>query len=482
MTAASYQVDVLVIGGGNAALCAAFAAREQGASVLIVEKSVQALRGGNSRHTRNLRCAHDIPSGTLVESYTAEQYWQDLLRVTGGATNEDLARLLIEESADIRQWMEQRGAQFQPALAGTLSLAHSNAFFLGGGRALLNRYYEHAQQLGIKVWYEAQVLELDVQHGQFESAKVSLQVDVNGVAQKQSCEVRAQQLIVASGGYQSNIAWLREAWGEAADNFLIRGTGQNTGEMLAALDAAGAITHGDPKACHAVAIDARAPKFDGGIVTRLDCIPFGVVVNTLGERFYDEGEDIWPKRYAIWGSLVAEQPKQLAYAVFDATAARDFMPSVYPALQAPSLAGLAQQLEVPQTEFLATLDAYNAAVQPGDFDPTTLDGCTTQGLTPAKSHWARPIAKPPFYAYPLRCGITFTYLGVAVDAQARVLFAPVDGAGKVDLNERPSNIFAAGEIMAGNILGRGYLAGIGMTIGAVFGRLAGTAAGAALRG
>lgn len=477
MTTANYQVDVLVIGGGNAALCAAFAAREQGASVLIVEKSVSELRGGNSRHTRNLRCAHDAPSGTLVEQYTAEQYWQDLLRVTGGATNEDLARLLIDESADIRHWMEQRGAQFQPALAGTLSLAHSNAFFLGGGRALLNRYYQHAQQLGIEVWYQAQVLELDIVDGQFDSANVLLSADADGLAQRQACKVQAQQLIVASGGFQSNIAWLREAWGEAADNFLIRGTGQNTGEMLAALDGAGATTLGDPKACHAVAIDARAPKFDGGIVTRLDCIPFGVVVNTLGERFYDEGEDLWPKRYAIWGSLVAEQPNQLAYAVFDATAARDFMPSVYPPLQAPSLAGLAEQLEVPQALFLATLEAYNAAVQPGDFDPRTLDGCTTLGLTPAKSHWARPIAKPPFYAYPLRCGITFTYLGLAVDAQARVLFATAEGS-----KARTTNVFAAGEIMAGNILGRGYLAGIGMTIGAVFGRLAGTAAGEAVRG
>lgn len=482
MAATSYQVDVLVIGGGNAALCAAFAARELGASVLIVEKSVPELRGGNSRHTRNLRCAHEAPSGTLVEQYTTEQYWQDLLRVTGGATNEGLARLLIDESTDIRQWMEQRGAQFQPALAGTLSLAHSNAFFLGGGRALLNRYYEHAQRLGIEVWYEAQVLELDILEGQFRAAKVLCNDGAGEIGHEQVVEVQAQQLIVASGGFQSNIAWLREAWGEAADNFLIRGTGQNTGEMLVALDAAGAITDGDPKACHAVAIDARAPKFDGGIVTRLDCIPFGVVVNTLGERFYDEGEDLWPKRYAIWGSLVAEQPNQLAYAIFDATAAQDFMPSVYPPLQASSLAGLAEQLEVPRAQFLDTLEAYNAAVQPGDFDPRTLDGCATRGLTPDKSHWARPIKKPPFYAYPLRCGITFTYLGVAVDDQARVLFAEVQGADKSGSKTGTTNIFAAGEIMAGNILGRGYLAGIGMTIGAVFGRIAGTAAGEALRG
>lgn len=465
------QVDVLVVGGGNAALCAAIAAREQGASVLIVEKSVPELRGGNSRHTRNLRCAHAQPSGTLTESYTTEDYWQDLLRVTGGATDEVLARLLIEESVDIREWMSKRGAQFQPALAGTLSLAHSNAFFLGGGRALLNRYYQHAEQLGIEVWYQAEVTELDILEDQFRSAKVVLE---HGPVQ----QVQAQQLIVASGGFQSNIAWLCEAWGAAANNFLIRGTQQNTGEMLAALEAAGATTRGDPKACHAVAIDARAPKFDGGIVTRLDCIPFGVVVNTLGKRFYDEGEDVWPKRYASWGGLVAEQPQQLAYVVFDATAADDFMPSVYPPLQALTLASLADQLEVPKTEFLATLANYNRAVQPGQFDARGLDGCATQGLSPPKSHWARKIVQPPFYAYPLRCGVTFTYLGLEVDAQARVIFAEPSGS----TSDVATNIFAAGEIMAGNILGRGYLAGLGMTIGCVFGRLAGTTAGAAVRG
>ena len=471
----NYQVDVLVIGGGNAALCAAFAAREQGASVLIVEKSVAELRGGNSRHTRNLRCAHDAPNGTLVDSYTAQTYWQDLLRVTGCATNASLAQLLIDESSDIRDWMGQRGAQFQPALAGTLSLAHSNAFFLGGGRALLNRYYQHAQQLGIEVWYQAQVTELDIRSAEFHSAGVVIS---GQSTPEQVCNVQAQQLIVASGGLQSNKAWLREVWGPAADNLLIRGTQQNTGEVFAALDAAGAVTVGDPKACHAVAIDARAPKFDGGIVTRLDCIPFGIVVNTRGERFYDEGEDLWPKRYAIWGGLVAEQPNQLAYVVFDAAAAQDFMPSVYPALQAPTLAALAEQLEVPAAEFLATLDGYNQAVQPGQFNPSKLDNCMTLGLQPPKSHWARPITQAPFFAYPLRCGITFTYLGVAVDAQAKVLFSNVEPAPP----RCASNIFAAGEIMAGNILGQGYLAGIGMTIGSVFGRLAGTEAGAAVRG
>jgi tricarballylate dehydrogenase len=224
---------------------------------------------------------------------------------------------------------------------------------------------------------------------------------------------------------------------------------------------------GDPTQCHAVAIDARAPRFDGGIVTRLDCVPFSIVVNRDAERFHDEGEDVWPKRYAIWGRLVAQQPGQIAYALFDAKCLKLFMPSVFPAYRADTLAGLASTLGLDSARLAATVAAYNAAVRPGKFNDKALDDCRTEGVLPAKTHWAQRIDTAPYYAYPLRPGITFTYLGLRVDENARVQMA--DG--------RPSaNLFASGEIMAGNILGRGYLAGFGMTIGTVFGRLAGEGA------
>jgi tricarballylate dehydrogenase len=229
---------------------------------------------------------------------------------------------------------------------------------------------------------------------------------------------------------------------------------------------------GDPTQCHAVAIDARAPRFDGGIITRLDCVVFGIVVNNKAERFYDEGEDIWPKRYAIWGRLVAGQSGQIAYIVFDAASLNLFMPSLYPPVMGETPRELAQRLELDPDAFESTLAAFNQAVRPGSFDHTILDDCRTEGLTPPKSHWARRIEKPPFYAYPVRPGITFTYLGTRVNQEARMLMR--DG-------KSAANMFAAGEIMAGNVLGRGYAAGIGMTIGSVFGRIAGREAAAHAR-
>jgi tricarballylate dehydrogenase len=230
---------------------------------------------------------------------------------------------------------------------------------------------------------------------------------------------------------------------------------------------AGAEPIGDPTACHAVAVDARAPKFDGGIVTRLDSIPLGIVVNARGERFADEGEDFWPKRYASWGTLIATQPDQIAYSITDQKVAGRFIPSMFPAIEAGTIGGLAARLDVPVDAVEATVRDFNAAVKPGRFDHATLDDCRTEGLQPPKSHWAQAIDTAPFRAYPLRPGITFTYLGVKVDTEGRVL---MQGGAAAD------NVYAAGEIMAGNVLRRGYVAGVGMTIGTVFGRLAGEGA------
>jgi tricarballylate dehydrogenase len=270
--------------------------------------------------------------------------------------------------------------------------------------------------------------------------------------------------VLASGGFQANLEWLKEEWGPAADNFIVRGSPYDKGKVLKIMLENGAKQIGDPRQCHAVAIDARAPKYDGGIVTRLDCVSFGVVVNREAKRFYDEGEDFWPKRYAIWGRLVAQQPDQIGYSIIDAKSIDLFMPSVFPPVEAQSLRELADKLELDPQKLEATISQYNEATRPGSFDPGELDDCRTEGIEPVKSHWARPIDTPPFYGYPLRPGITFTYLSVAVNERAQVLMKDDTPA---------ANIFAAGEIMSGNILGQGYMAGFGMTIGTVFGRLAG---------
>jgi tricarballylate dehydrogenase len=451
--------DVLVIGGGNAGVAAAINARRAGASVLVLESAPIHFRGGNTRHTRNLRCGHDAPTRVLTETYAEPEYWNDLLNVTGGETNESLARLAIRESATCAQWMSDIGVRFQPSLTGTLHLSRTNAFFLGGGKAMLNAYYREAARLGVDVVYDAEVTALRVVDGRFGSALV----ECNG----KQFEICARTLVAAAGGFESNYEWLIEAWGDAARNFLIRGTPYNRGVVLRALLGQGVKPVGDPTQCHAVAIDARAPRFDGGIVTRVDCVSLGIVVNRLGLRFYDEGEDFWPKRYAVWGRLVAQQPGQIAYAIIDAKALGKFIPSVFPPIKADSIRDLALAIGVDQEALQRTVLQFNAAVRPGTFDHTVLDDCATQELPLRKTHWARKLDQPPFFAYPLRPGITFTYLGVTIDERSKMLMQ----------DDRPSdNMFAAGEIMAGNILGKGYLAGIGITIGTVFGRIAGTEA------
>ena len=448
--------DVLIAGGGNAALCAAITAARAGASVLIVEAAPKALRGGNSRHTRNIRVAHSTGNGVLTGPYLVDEYWEDLLRVTGGQTDEQLARLTLDRSTELWDWHQEQGVRFQPSLSGTLNLGRTNAFFLGGGKALLNALYRTAASLGVKVVYDTKVTGLNITEGVFRSATVQKEEITH--------QITAASFVAAAGGFEANIEWLAEYWGEAANNFLIRGTPYNRGEVLRLLLNNRAQPVGDPKQCHAVAIDGRAPKFDGGIVTRLDCVPFGIVVNKYAERFYDEGEDFWPKRYAIWGRLVAMQPDQIAFAVIDTTSIDLFMPSVYPPEQSDTIAVLAKKLSLDPTRLQATVTAFNAACRSGTFDHTTYDDCHTEDVTPAKSHWARPLTTLPFYGYPLRPGITFTYLGVKIDAEARIVMTN---------GQASSNMFAAGEIMAGNVLGKGYLAGIGMTIGSVFGRIAG---------
>ncbi|SPJ30689.1 FAD-dependent tricarballylate dehydrogenase TcuA [Falsiruegeria mediterranea] len=448
--------DIAVIGGGNAALCAAMVAARAGARVLILETAPQPYRGGNSRHTRNFRCMHAGPLGPLTDTYDEEEYLADLLKVTGGKTDENLARLAIRTSEECLPWMEGHGVRFQPSLSGTLSLGRTNAFFMGGGKSLVNAYYRTAQALGVTALYEAHVTHLELNGNRIEW------VDYTHLGQ--SHRITPKAVIVASGGFQADTEWLTRAWGPAAQNFLIRGTPYNRGVVLADLLDQGIDSVGDPTQCHAVAIDGRAPKFDGGIVTRLDCVPFSIVVNKNAERFYDEGEDVWPKRYAIWGRLVAAQPDQVGYAIIDAKARELFMPSVFPPLQADTLEGLAELMELPPAQLRATVEAFNAAC--GDtsgFHPTELDGVATSGIEPAKTNWARPISDPPFFGYSLRTGVTFTYLGLKVDARAQ---CSAQG-NKIE------NLWAAGETMAGSILGQGYLAGFGMTIGTVFGRIAG---------
>jgi tricarballylate dehydrogenase len=204
----------------------------------------------------------------------------------------------------------------------------------------------------------------------------------------------------------------------------------------------------------------------------VDAVPFGIVVNREARRFSDEGEDFWPKRYAIWGRLVAMQPQQIGYSVIDSKPIGRFMPPVFPGEQADSIEELAAKLQLDPAALRKTVEDFNAACRPGSYDHTVLDDCRTDGLNPVKSHWALPLDKPPYYGFALRPGITFTYLSLKTDERAQVFFN-----GKA-----APNIYAAGEIISGNVLGKGYTGGIGMAIGTTFGRIAGTEAARAARG
>ena len=454
--------DVVVIGGGNAGLVAAITARERVSRVLLLERAPAALRGGNTRHTRNVRCVHDTGDAYTPGSYSYDELWSDLCAVGDGPSSEELASLTVRESASVPGWMSAHGIRWQPPLTGTLHLGRTNRFFLGGGKALVNSYHRAAAALGVTVAYGTTAEDLEVGEDQCTAVIVS---DAKGAAR-----VAARSVVCASGGFEANIDWLRRYWGDAAGNFLIRGPATNDGLVLAALYRLGAARAGQERGFHSVAIDARSPRFDGGIATRLDSIPFSIVVNARGERFYDEGEELWPKRYAIWGRNIAGQPGQIAYSIWDAAVNHLFLPPMYGPVTADDVAGVAHGLGLSPAAVVATTSGFNRSVSgfaSSRFDPSRLDGCRTDGLTPPKSNWARPIDTPPFYGIAMRPGITFTFMGVQVTREARVRTA--DGGTF-------RNVFAAGEVMSGNVLSSGYLGGFGLTIGTVWGRTAGAAA------
>jgi tricarballylate dehydrogenase len=454
---AALDWDVIVIGGGNSAVTSAIAADAAGARVLILERSPIHMRGGNTRHTRNVRCVHeadDYNSGR----YDVAEFGSDLCDVGEGPNDEELARFTVRESESLPAWMSAHGARWQQPLSGTLQLGRTNRFFLGGGKALLNSYYRYlAGRPGVRVSYDAKVEDFE-----FDGPRCTGLIVLAG---GRRLRVRASAVVCASGGFEANLDWLRRYWADAVDNYIIRGTPYNDGHVLARLFAANAASAGQEKGFHAIALDARAPKFDGGIATRLDTIPFGIVVNRDGARFYDEGEDIWPKRYAIWGRNIADQPGQIAAALWDAKVNSLFLPPMYGVASSDDVGDLAVQLRLDPGTLRRTVAEYNAGVVPGGtFDPAVLDDCRTAGLTPPKSHWAQPLDRPPYYGIAMRPGITFTYMGVAVNRDAQV---------RLTDDTTFENVFAAGEMMSGNILSTGYLAGFGMTIGSVWGRHAG---------
>jgi len=484
-TAAREHVDVLVIGGGIAALCTAIEAAEAGARVQLLEAAPRALRGGNSRHSRNLRLANAHETPWQRDSYPAQDFSDELGRVTAhGAArgagdsgdeagreaddntgNAVLAATLAAGSAGLDAWLMAHGVALQPTAGGLLPFSRKTVFFLGGGKAMVNALYAAAEAAGVAIAYDSRVATLTL-----DTAGAS---DIVAETPAGAHRFTAGAVVLASGGYPANRDWLAERWGDAATRFANRGTPFQRGELLRALLDAGAQPAGTAGDCHLVAVDARAPQDDAGIVSRVDGMPLGIVVGADGCRFHDEGEDIGPIRFSHWGQRLAQLPGQRAWLVLDADAVAALPPLLYPPLSAPTLPALAALAGIDGDALVVTLAGYNEAIADALASGAPL--ATPPGQPARQMHATpptRPLLRAPFAAIPMQPGVSFTCFGVATDAQARVRRA---GGGVWP------RLFAAGMIMTPAVLGSAYLSGAALTIGAVFGRIAGREAARAAR-
>jgi tricarballylate dehydrogenase len=454
--------QVLVIGGGIAGLCAAISARRAGAGVLLVESAPRWRRGGNSRHARNFRFCHDQPSPLAAGRYPGAELASDLARATAGAGDAALTQQLIEHSYSTPHWLRDAGVALQPRGKGALPFSRKTAFLLGGGQAMVNAIYARAERLGVEIRYACEAGRPRLCGHRL--TEIALRSSSRPDARWES--LAAEAIVLACGGAQGNPAWLRQHCGERVDGFINRGTPEARGALFIELLAAGAKEVGDPRRLYLVAVDARSPAADGGIVTRIRGMPLGLVVDRAGGRRHDEGADRGSTRYALWGQRLAEYPGQIGYLLLDAERLKSAPAALYPPLIAPDLPTLAGQLGIDADALERTRQAYNAALRAApSSDPRPLD--------PPRTGPAHPLERPPFAAYPMRPGLTFTYHGLAVDAQARV---------RLHSGESVANLFAAGTLMAPNLCPQGYLSGLMLTIGQVFGRLAGEEAARHVRG
>jgi tricarballylate dehydrogenase len=482
------DADVIVVGAGNAGMCAAHAARERGARVLVLEKAAREWSGGNSAFTAGaMRLAHgglDDVRGlvedderlplTDLEPYTGDEFLADMARVTLGRGNVEMARVLVGDSGDALRWLAGRGIRFRLMYERQAYENDGRFQFWGGlavgtvdgGRGLIDMHAAAASRTGIEVRHEAAVEEL------VRGAGVVVRFP-DGTRR----ELRARSVVLAAGGFESNPAMRASYLGPNWDVAKVRGTPYNTGEVLRAALAIGAQAYGHWSGCHAIQWDRDAPPTgDLEITNRFSrqSYPVGIVVNADGERFIDEGADFRNYTYAKYGAEVLRQPLGVAAQIFDARSAPLLRTIDYEApgatrVDASTLRELAEGLGIDAERFERTVAEYNAAIVDGPaFDPAVKDGLRTAGLPVPKSNWALPIATPPFVAFPVTCGITFTFGGVRVDSDARVL----DAAG------RPlEGLFAAGELVGG-LFFHNYPGGTGLTAGTVWGRRAGYAAAA----
>jgi tricarballylate dehydrogenase len=484
--------DVIVVGGGNAALCAALAAREGGASVVLLEKAEEVERGGNSFFTAGgFRFAHagleDIRRDILTDltegearsvelpPYPEAQFIDDLMRLTEGLSDTDLAHHLVRRSRETVAWMKSQGVRWILMFGRqTYRVGDRFHFFgglaveaVGGGPGLVQSLYDRAQAVGV-----------DIRYG--EGARRLLMDDsgaVTGVVSRGArgfTEIRGRAVVIAAGGFESNPEWRTRYLGRDWDLARVRGTRHNMGGGIRMALEVGAQPFGHWSSCHAVAWDLSAPPFGDrriGDMFQKHSYPLGIIVNVHGERFVDEGADFRNYTYARYGREIIRQPQRAAFQIFDQKTV-DMLREEYRIRQitkaeANTMEDLARRLDIDPDGLARTVKAFNAAVMKDvQFNPAVLDGKGTIGLIPPKSNWAQPLDTPPYVGFGVTCGITFTFGGLKVDTRAQVL----------DVDERPiSGLYAAGELVGG-LFYQNYPGGAGLTSGAVFGKTAGDSA------
>ncbi|MFP6714962.1 MAG: FAD-dependent tricarballylate dehydrogenase TcuA [Alphaproteobacteria bacterium] len=483
---------VVVVGAGNAGLCAAIAAREQGASVVVLECAPEEERGGNSRFTAGaVRVAYEgveelkalMPDLSAQEiettdfgTYTQDEFFDDMARVTEYRSDPDLVDLLVKRSMTTLLWMRDKGVRFVP-IYGRQAFKVGGRFKFwggltveawGGGPGLVDALFSAARKAGIEVFYGTRAVKLTQDNS-----------GVNGVRVRRdgkTFDIKANAVVLASGGFEANTEWRTRYLGPGWDLAKVRGSRFNTGGGIKIALDVGAMPYGNWSGCHAVGWDRNAPDFGDlavGDGFQKHSYPFGIMINANGERFVDEGADFRNYTYAKYGSEVLKQPGQFAWQIFDSQVAHllrdEYRIREVTKVTAENLEDLVGKLDgVNSSRARMTVDAYNAAVSTEiDFNPNIKDGRGTVGLSVPKSNWANRIDQPPFSAYAVTCGITFTFGGLRVDNQAHVL----------DMEQAPiAGLYAAGELVGG-LFYFNYPGGTGLTSGAVFGRIAGVSSG-----
>jgi len=488
--------DVVVIGGGNAALCAALAAREAGVSVLVLEKAPEPERGGNSFFTAGgFRFAHQgledlrqdvIPDVTEWEArsielppYSETQYLDDIMRLTESLADADLTTHLVKRSRSTVVWMRRQGVRWILMFGRqAYKVGDRHHFFggmaveaVGGGPGLVQSLYDRAAAVGIDVRYGEGARQLLLDPAGAIRAVVS-----HGPAGFREIPCRAA--VIASGGFEANPEWRTRYLGRDWDLARVRGTRHNTGEGIRMALDVGAQAFGHWSSCHAVAWDLASPPFGDrtvGDMFQKHSYPLGLIVNIHGQRFVDEGADFRNYTYAKYGREILRQPQRAAFQLFDQKTVEvlreEYRIRQVTKAEANTIEDLARQLDIDPEGLARTVREFNAAVQDVPFNPAILDGKGTRGITPPKSNWAQRLDSPPYVGFGVTCGITFTFGGLRVDTRARVL----------DTSDRPiPGLFAGGELVGG-LFYHNYPGGSGLMSGAVFGKTAGDSAAAYLK-